>query len=89
MKAKTVGKTLGDVEAEALVDTLPDTLSEVMTKTTTDTLIWCRPRYRSKQKVKLLREWRLTQLSRHGTKLKLKHWFIRRLTLLHSHYSAK
>ena len=65
MKAKTVGKTLRDVEAEVLVDTLSDTLSEIMAKTTADTQIWCRPRYKSKQKVTLLREWRLTQLSTH------------------------
>ena len=65
MKAKTVGKTLGDVEAEVLVDTLSEALSEVITKTTADTQIWCRPRYLSKKKGTLLREWRLTQLLTH------------------------
>ena len=38
MEAKTVGKTLGDVEAEALVGTFPDTRSEVVAKTNTETL---------------------------------------------------
>ena len=38
VKAKTVGYTLGDVEAEALVDTLTDTLSEVVAKTIADAL---------------------------------------------------
>ena len=38
MDAKTVGKTLGDVEAEALVGTFPDTLSEVVAKTNAETM---------------------------------------------------
>ena len=38
LKAKTVGKTLADVEAEALVGTFPDTLSEVVAKTNAKTL---------------------------------------------------
>ena len=38
VQAKTVGYTLGDVEAEALVDTLTDTLSEVVAKTIADAL---------------------------------------------------
>ena len=36
--AKTVGKTLDDVEGEALVVALSDTLSEEVVKTTADTL---------------------------------------------------
>ena len=38
VEAKTVGKTLDDVEGEALVDALSDTLSEEVVKTTADTL---------------------------------------------------
>ena len=38
MKAKTVGKTLRDVDAEALVYTLAYTLSEGLANTTADTL---------------------------------------------------
>ena len=38
VEAKTVGYTLGDVEAEPLVDTLTDTLSEVVAKTIADAL---------------------------------------------------
>ena len=38
-KAKTVGKTLRDVEAEALVGTFPDTLSKVVAKTNAESLI--------------------------------------------------
>ena len=38
VKAKTVGKTLDDVEGKALVDALSDTLSEEVVKTTADTL---------------------------------------------------
>lgn len=38
VKAKTVGKTLGDVESEALVDTLSETPFKVEVKTTADTL---------------------------------------------------
>ena len=36
--AKTVCKTLGDVEAEVLIDTRPDLVSEVMAKIIADTL---------------------------------------------------
>ena len=38
MKAKTVAKTLEDVEVEALVDTLPDTLSDRVVKKILHTL---------------------------------------------------
>ena len=38
VEAKTVGKTMGDVEAEALVDTLSEMPSKVVVKTTADTL---------------------------------------------------
>ena len=38
MEAKTVGKTLGDVEAQALVKTFPDTLSAVVGKTNANSL---------------------------------------------------
>ena len=37
-KAKTVSKTLGDVQAEVLIDTSPDLLSEVEAKIIADTL---------------------------------------------------
>lgn len=39
--AKTVGKTLGDVEAQALVDRLSETLSEAVVKTIAVTLNLC------------------------------------------------
>ena len=38
VKAKTVGKTLDDVEGKALVDALSDALSEKVVKTTADKL---------------------------------------------------
>ena len=38
MKAKTVGKTLRDLDAEALVDTLAYTLLKGLGNTTADTL---------------------------------------------------
>ena len=38
MKARTVGKILGNVEIEALAHTSPDTLSQVVAKTIADTL---------------------------------------------------
>ena len=38
MKARTVGKILGNVEIEALAHISPDTLSQVVAKTIADTL---------------------------------------------------
>ena len=44
VEAKTVGKTLGDLEAEALVDRLSETPSEVVVKTIAVTLNLCESR---------------------------------------------
>ena len=44
VKAKTVGKTLGDVQVEAPVDMLAETLEEAVAKATGDTIA-CDSRY--------------------------------------------
>ena len=79
VEAKTVGKPQGDVEAEALVDTLPDALSEVVAKTIAHALTCVQAKAPVKNEGDTLREWRLTQLSTHWSKVKLRHWSIRRL----------
>ena len=53
------------MEAKALVDKLSDTLSEVMAKTIADTLTCVDAKDRSKQKLTLLQERRLTRVSTH------------------------
>ena len=67
MEAKTVAKTLADMEPKALVDTLPNTLSEVVGKKIAYTLtcLKAEARPRLKQKLRLMQELRLTQLSIH------------------------
>ena len=44
VELRTVGKTLGEVEAEALVDTFSATLSVVVAKTIGDTLTYVEPK---------------------------------------------
>ena len=46
-----------------LVDTFPDTLPEVLAKTIADTLTCVEVEARSKQRVTLMQDWRLTQMS--------------------------
>lgn len=63
MKAKAVNKTLGDVEAEELFDTLAITLLEAVARRNSTHYAVLRPKHRSKQKVTLLQDKRITHLS--------------------------
>ena len=70
VKAKTVGKTLGDVEAEAWSALFPDTISEVVACTNADTLTCVKAKAPGKTKANTVAGLEKTQFSLHLLKLK-------------------
>ena len=65
MKAKTVGKILGDMKADALVGTFPDTLSKVVAKTNAEALTCLEAKAPRKKKPDTVAGLEKTQLSTH------------------------
>ena len=68
------------MEAEALVDTLPDTLSEVVAKKIAHTLSCVEPEAPVKTEADTDAGVKAYTVVDTETKLKLRHWCIRRLT---------